>query len=435
MNSRSAFLIAQDRTKLWVLVALCPILLFVFLRIWRLGTPSETVFDEVYFPVMASQYLSGEEFFDAHPPLGKLIIALGELAFGNTPVGWRVMPLLAGIGLMGVGYWAAKEIFNDRQVGLLVALLLSIEGLFIVYSRTGLIDGFMLLFGLAAIGFCWQFRKRRMTGKRAWRYLLLTGLFAGLAVAIKWIGLGFLPIVAVVTFFTLLPNKDRPIDFAAFLVWLTGIVVIPVVVYILPFIANWQNDFWAQFIEWHRQTWGYEVNLEATHPYSSKWWSWPLLIRPVWFYFDDVEGQIVGVAGIGNPVVWWLSTVTLVFTILVVVYSLILIPWRRPGSLTVSREQLAPFIYLLAVWAAFYLPWIMIGRVVFLYHYMPSYLCALLLTGYWLGQALKIENGRIVTLVTLFVAVLVGLAFAPIWVAYPISQEWFNRLMWLPSWI
>ena len=433
-NRPLASLVPQVQTKLWAIGALCTILLFVFLRAWRLGSPSGAIFDEAHYTVMASKYLSGEEFFDVHPPLGKLIIALGELAFGNTPVGWRVMPLLAGIGLIGAGYWVGKEIFSDRRVGLIMAFLLSVEGIFIVYSRTGLIDGFMLLFGLAALGFSWQFRKERLTGKRAWRYLVLAGLLAGLAVAVKWIGLGFLAIVAVITILTMLTDRERPIDLADLLVYSTTCVAIPAIVYTLPFVANWQTDFWGSFIEWHRQVWVIMTGFEATHPYGSAWWSWPLLIRPVWFYYENTSsGQIVGVAGLGNPVVWWGSTVVLVYTVEVILYTLIF--RGRSGSQIIPREQLAPVVYLLAGWAVFYLPWILIDRVAFIYYYMASYLCALLLTSFWLGQALKTKSGQIITITALLVAFLIGCAFAPIWIAYPIPQEWLDRLMWFRSWI
>src|SRR5690349_4360886 len=76
------------------------IVVFAFLRIWRISFPGETVFDEVYFPKMAWQYLTGEAFFDIHPPLGKLMIAVGESIFGNTTLGWRIVSLLFGLGIL-----------------------------------------------------------------------------------------------------------------------------------------------------------------------------------------------------------------------------------------------------------------------------------------------------------------------------------------------
>lgn len=430
----------------WLLATLIVIAVFVFLRFWRLSYPAETVFDEVYFPKMASQYLAHESFFDIHPPLGKLIIAVGEVLFGgaaigsfhlpwgNVQVGWRIMSLLAGIALLPAAYWTMIQIFNDKRAGVLAALLLSIDGLMIVYSRTGLMDIFIQLFGVLSLGFCWRFINQRREGNQAWTSLLTTGFFAGLAVAVKWIGIGFLPLVALATFIGLFTAKKRQFDFNDFFVWFCAFVVIPAILYIVPFAANWQTDFWHQFALWHQQSWDYNVHLNATHPYASKWWSWPFMIRPIWFYYKNIGGDIVGVDGIGNPIVWWGTTLGIVYTALVLAYSLLV--WTRKDSQVIERRQFWPILFLVGGWAAFYLPWSVIGRVLFLYHYMTSYIFAVLLAAFWLSQSWQVKSNRWKVITVLIVAVAVGLYFAPIWIAYPISQTWFNNLMWFKgSWI
>lgn len=418
--------------KFWFWLSLAVIVVFAIFRIWRLGFPAETVFDEVYFPKMASQYLAGESFFDIHPPLGKLIIALGEMVFGNTQIGWRIMPLLAGLAMIPAAAWAMRQLFDDKRAGLLAAILVAIDGLLIVYSRTGLMDGFILLFGVLAIGFCWRFIRKREAGEPGWIPLILTGIFAGLAFAVKWIGVGFLPLVAGTTLLAMFFVKKRPISFADFLVWFAAFIVIPAILYILPFTANWQTDFWNHFALWHKQSWDYNVHLDATHPYASKWWSWPFLVRPIWFYYKG-GSAITGVDGIGNPIVWWGSTLAVVYTILAVIYSFLV--YKRKENQVINRQHLWPVLFLLAGWGAFFIPWTVIGRVLFLYHYLSSYLFALLLTAFWLSQTWKEKNGWWLVAGFIAVAVIVGLCFMPIWVAYPIPQEWFNRLMWFKSWI
>lgn len=437
------------QTNPLLIVALLVIAIFVFLRAWRLNYPFEAVFDEVYFPKMAWQYLRGEQFFDIHPPLGKLMIAASEMVFGNTTLGWRLVPLLFGIGLLPAGYWVMKQLFDDRRApkgpplgaGLITALLLAIDGLMIVYSRVGLMDGFMLFFGLLALGFCWRFRRERMSGSLGWRSMAFAGLFAGLAVAVKWIGAGFLPLVAAATLLTLLTSRKPAITFKDFLIFIGSFVILPAILYTIPFLANWQEHFWPEFLLWHQQSWGYNINLDATHPYASKWWSWPFLIRPIWFHYKSEAAGIIGVDGIGNPLVWWASTVAVVYTALVLIYSLIIWAqraplWGRRGrSQLVKRETFWTLSFLFAGWLVFYLPWVGVERILFLYHYLGSYLFALLLLGYWLGQAFNSFLGRLFGITFLVAAVVVGLAFVPIWTAYPIPQEWFNKLMWFKSWI
>jgi dolichyl-phosphate-mannose--protein O-mannosyl transferase len=426
----------KNRSRFWTILVFIAIAVFVFLRVWRLGTPVETVFDEVYFPKMASQYLAGEAFFDIHPPLGKLIIAFGEFIFGNNPIGWRIMPLLAGIGLLPAGYWAMRQLFGDengKRAGLIAALLFAIDGLLIVYSRTGLMDGFILLFGILSIGFCWQFIHQREAGDRGAVAMLLTGMFAGLAFAVKWIGIGFLPLVAGTVLIVMLVHKKRSIDFTDFQLWFMSFVIAPAILYTVPFLANWQTDFWSQFALWHQQSWDYNVGLDATHPYSSKWWSWPFLVRPIWFYYQGNGGNVIGVDGIGNPLEWWASTLAVVYTILAVVYSFL--TWSRQENQILTRKQLWPVLFLLAGWGAFFLPWAVIGRVLFLYHYLTSYVFALLLMAFWLGAAWRETYNWIFVGLALTAMVISGGLFAPIWIAYPIPQEYFNWLMWFKSWI
>lgn len=407
--------------------------LFVFLRLWRLSLPMEAVFDEVYFPKMASQYLAGEQFFDIHPPLGKLIIAIGELLFGNVTLGWRIMPALAGLAMLPVGYWASYQLTQNKVAAFLFTLWLSLDGLFIVYSRTGLMDGFMILFGLAAIGFAWQFYNQRQTGQQAWLALLLTGTMAGLALAIKWIGGGFLPLVALMTLLTLWLTKKPKFSLIDGLIWLIAFLLIPALLYILPFLANWQTDFWANFALWHQQSWNYNIHLNATHPYASKWWSWPFLIRPIWFYYKDIQGQITGVDAIGNPLLWWSSTLAVVYSIMILTYSIVV--WRRPQDQLIDKKDFYRLLFMVGGWAAFYLPWVRIGRVLFLYHYFASYLFALILTAFWLSRLWANRQSRAVLFLIVGLIFVTALAFVPIWIASPIDRSWFKQLMWFKSWI
>ncbi len=427
------------KTDRWTIAALVTIVVFGFLRVWRLGFPTDTVFDEVYFPKMAHQYLIHQPFFDIHPPLGKLMIAVSEFILGNTPVGWRMVSLLAGLALIPAAAWASWQLFHDRRAAWLSAVLFAIDGMMIVYSRTGLMDGFILLFGMLAIGFCWRFINQRKSGDIAWPTLFWTGFFAGLAVAVKWIGVGFLPLVAITTLIVMVTDPKYPFTFKHFWAWLAIFVLMPAILYTVPFLANWQSDFWHQFAQWHQQAWDYNVHLNATHPYASKWWSWPFLIRPIWFYYQVVNGKIVGVDGIGNPIIWWGTTLAIIYTLMALIYTALV--WKRPSQQVIDRPAISPILFLVAGWASFYLPWTVIGRVLFLYHYLSSYLFALLIAAYWLSQSMVAKKGQKIQwslwLVGIGLAAAVGVAlfFAPVWIAYPIPQAWFNHLMWFRSWI
>ena len=98
-------------------------LLALFLRLWKLGTPHEFLFDETYYAKdawsllhfgYAREYVDGDKANAAildgnpdglwkdnasmvvHPDVGKWLIALGEKAFGMDPFGWRIAAAVVG---------------------------------------------------------------------------------------------------------------------------------------------------------------------------------------------------------------------------------------------------------------------------------------------------------------------------------------------------
>ncbi len=63
------------------------------------------------------------------------------------------------------------------------------------------------------------------------------------------------------------------------------------------------RDIWRHQL----QMFNYHSKLEATHPFSSPWWQWPLMIRPIWLYQGKglPPGQISSIVSLGNPAIWW----------------------------------------------------------------------------------------------------------------------------------
>jgi dolichyl-phosphate-mannose--protein O-mannosyl transferase len=51
-------------------------------RLFKISQPNQVVFDEVHFGSFVNYYLKREFFFDVHPPLGKLLLALVAYFFG-----------------------------------------------------------------------------------------------------------------------------------------------------------------------------------------------------------------------------------------------------------------------------------------------------------------------------------------------------------------
>ena len=153
-----------------------------FTRFYRLSIPHAVVFDETYYAKDAWSILQhGVEWqyvknandlilagntshlylacsgtscgeYVVQPPVGKLLIAVGEWIYGLTPLGWRVAPALFGTLAVLVMCRVARRLTRSTLLGCVAGLLLSLDGLEFVLSRTGILDIFLMFFVLAAFG-------------------------------------------------------------------------------------------------------------------------------------------------------------------------------------------------------------------------------------------------------------------------------------------
>ena len=151
--------------------------------------------------------------FVVHPPVGKWLIGLGEMPFGIlNSFGWRFSVALAGtLSILMLGR-IARRLFRSDLLGTVAAALLAFEGHHFVHSRTGLLDIFVMFFGLAGFGALLIDRDRAARGAgpcvgdrpraadvlacgpwlgwRPWRWV--AGVMLGLSAGVKWSGLYFI---------------------------------------------------------------------------------------------------------------------------------------------------------------------------------------------------------------------------------------------------
>jgi dolichyl-phosphate-mannose-protein mannosyltransferase len=374
--------------------------------------------------VLGAAVLLRTIWLDAHPPLGKYLIALGIAVFGDVPLGWRIVPLIAGLALVGVGLLTARAMVRSSKreaedtahgvptammAGILMALFIAIDGHFIVYSRLGLMDGILVLSMLLTVFAAYKAKSPLQ--------VVGVGMLLGLAVAIKW------PAAAmVIPAGYILIRRGKIVDFllslpVAFLIYLAVIMS-----------AGWilQKDGFQYAIEWHWQVWNYQMNLTATHPWGSAWWTWPLLQSPVLFFREYLEsGDRRAISALPNPVLWLGSGVAVLGTFF---WYGVLIGKRK------FAEVLAhPTMPMFLAWAASWLPWSPVHRVLFMYHYLPSYVFALLITAYWGAQAWR--KSPWLVLAGIVIVFGVTLYFSPLLIGLPRPDAWFTQAIWIPSWV
>jgi dolichyl-phosphate-mannose--protein O-mannosyl transferase/Gpi18-like mannosyltransferase len=359
------------------------------LRFWNLNHPNELVFDEVHFVGQARHYLHGETFLDPHPPLAKVLIALGIKLFGDVPWAWRVGVAAMGTILSGVTYLLGRRMFRSRPAAALAASFVLTDGFFLVDSRIAVIDIVYLTF--AAISYLLMFRFIQSPDWRdRRRTLIFLGISLGLCLGSKLYvpAITFLLVTGFIAF-TLARSEtaktratnsnQRNGRVAGAVLMLAGIAA---AFYLACFIPHYYLGWWggiADLFHYYKDVMWYEKSVStATHPYASPWWSWPLMLRPVayWQNFPqgDTTGAVATIWGAGNPILWWgvipAMTITAVRAI------------ERPD---LTRT------FIVIGYLANYVIWIPIGRILFLYHYMPSVYIGYLALGavladFWEGK-------------------------------------------------
>ncbi len=380
----------RDWLIIAALTAVAALTRFLFLN-W----PPDIVFDETYFANFAHNYLTGTKFFDAEPPLAKFIIAGGESLFGFNSFGWRFMPALFGTAVIPLMYLLVKRLFGGVVMPTLAAALALFDGLLLVESRVAVIDIFVVFFNLLTYAL-FLLSLQASTRRRSAGFLAATGVSLGLGLSVKWITLAFVgPALVLLALLYArrtrlvkklfqLPARSSGNALLAALgaharnlhtpaVYLILLGLLPVSLYVLLFMVHVPFDSTGQgIIGIHQQIFNYHHNLTATHPYGSAWYTWPLAIRPVAYYFQSGGsgggGAWQTIIALGNPLIWWSGAAAAVFA----AYRLVK-----------TRNLMLGFALLALV--AHFGPWALIDRVLFIYHYMGGLPFTIILLAYVLN--------------------------------------------------
>lgn len=474
----------------WFSIGMIAIFLVsIVLRFWGLERFNALVFDEVYYAKFANNYLTGKQFFNAHPPLSQYIIAIGmwigsRLPYGQDTVNYftgslrstwsyRWINALTGSFIPLVVAALAYQINRRRRFAFIAALFAATDGLFLVESRYALNNVYLVILGLLgqlffliALG---QPKSRRGVS------LALSGVFFGASACIKWNGLWFMLGVYLIwaaawilrfvqpkikkqeletrtTQFSQTPLQNLTNLNVFHMIW--NYAIIPGLTYSLLWIPHLKMNpspgFWQaqkEILEFHEKI-GSGPNV---HPYCSQWYSWILMWRPVAYFYhtalnttDQVPaypplppgvGKVIyDVHAMGNPFLWWLSTAAILLLLLLLSQRFVEgIGWKHPLT-----PQSAIALYFVLNWVAQLLPWARVTRCIFLYHYMGasvfSGLALAWLVDRWLSNREKPQY-RSAGITVIVVIVLAFVFWLPIYLGLPLSVADYHLRMWFSSWI
>ena len=479
------------------------------IRFTNLGRPNDVVFDETYYAkdalallrfgtehsflegaddtILASDgnwrtldIFTGDPSYVVHPPGGKWVIAAGEYLFGMTPFGWRFAVALMGTIAVLMTARIARRLTRSNLIGITAGLLLALDGMHIVMSRTAVLDMVLSFWVLASFGLLLidrdQVRKRmadaspeRLSGMatewgarlgpRPWRWA--AGITLGLACGVKWSGLWFIAVFGLMTVLWDVGLRrrlgvGRPWSATLFRSAppaLLAIVGTAIVVYLITWSGwiltdsgwdrqwaqgqdpSWVPDWLRSLWHYHSTAWRFHVSLDSEHSYQSNPLSWFLQTRPTSFFYEG--DQIAGTCGaqncsaavnaLGNPVVWWLGSMALIYQV-----------WRwvacrdwRSGAILAG---------VVAGWA----PWLLyLDRTIFTFYtvvFVPFIAISLAMAlGAVLGSADRSPTrrrwGAIAAGGAVLLTVIAAWWFYPIWTGLPVPYEQWTWRMWMPTWI
>ena len=190
--------------------------------------------------------------------------------------------------------------------------------------------------------------------------------------------------IASAVFFRLAFRDRKDVDLSLNNVLMTPVwcclffIVIPIALYVITnycyyINANSKSLFDRLKTLWERQWYMYDYHayLDASHPCQSMWYQWPLMQKSVWFYSGgstvDGEQYISNISSTGNPVLWYVTAFGAVFA---------LVEWIKNPACRKDRGFIVVFVGILAG----LLPWALVTRCVFLYHYFSTIPFMMLLT-------------------------------------------------------
>jgi dolichyl-phosphate-mannose--protein O-mannosyl transferase len=447
----------------------------------HLDYPRAIVFDETYFIPTTQKYLHGIFFLEPHPPLAKLLIALGQKWYSphqpanefltvekidrdwsaDTDItGYRVMSAMFGTLVAPTVFLVLGILLGRALPAFALALPVAFDNALIVQSRAGLQDSFLLFFCFAAVlNFAIVNRKLDWSFRALGVLSALWGILSASAGGVKLTGLF---VVGLAGFYGLRLLWARQIRraivfglvFGAMLAatylsyWAIHFSIARQIIGTQDYgiteehrqILNGEKtvDPFTRFVIQMQDAVAYQHRYEAGVPrldlskpdeIGSPWYVWPLGGRAINYRWETPDGQGYRyIYLMGNPVTWLVSLLGVVFAT-----ALVLVDWLLRILPAERRHWLYAFVLL--YWA-YMIPMMFIERVMYLYHYFPPLVTGVILFALAGRQAQTISlNVKRIALVGLVVLVIIAFwHYKPLTYYELITGPEFRQRILFPVW-
>lgn len=424
----------------------------------RTSFRNSTYFDEIYHARTAYEFIHELPVYEwTHPPLGKLIISIGILIFGMVPFGWRIAGTVVGILMIPVIYVFAKKLLKYSWLAIITCLFLTFDFMHFAQTRIATIDVYVTFFIMLMYLFMFKYYSMSFYDtefKKTLVPLALSGVCMGLGVASKWTGAYAGAGLGIIFFYTMavryneyriasmnlsgssngIPNRQIAEEFKPKLLktlaWcVVFFVVIPLVIYCcayIPYLKTPSSDGWKTVIVNMNSMYTYHAKtvLNSTHSFSSEWYKWPVMVRPIWYYSGTAaDGLKEGISSFGNPAVWWTGIAALLYMIYIAI---------------AKKDKKA--LFLVIAYFAQLVPWMGVSRLTFIYHYFPCVPFIVLMLGYSIYDIYESAKNKKAVIIgaVIFTVIVIALfiLFYPVLSGQPCSPEFAKQwLKWFDSWV
>lgn len=463
----------------------------------RYWVPTSLFWDENYHVTSAQKHIAGVMYMESHPPLGKMLIALGEATLarnaeldtsallradrveqaqlppGYSFAGVRLASVVSMIAAVMLLYATLVLITGRPLLAFVFAALPALDNALVVHARSAMLEGIQLAFALGAI--CLLAFALRSGGRVRLRHYIGLGALVGLTIAVKLNGavLLLLPVALFVAdqwpalhesrwrdlakrLSAALPAFGLPlliVFFGSFYVFIaTSTEVIPGRTYKAS----------AEYLQHLREhtTWtasGFRAGLRDHLRYMAEYsdgvprldvckpgengshaTQWPLGGKTINYRWNReiVKGvsHVEYTYLVSNPLVW-------LAVLGGIVLSFTLMVGRVVFGHAVTRPRDYHWLVLFTcLYLAYFAAILQIGRVMYLYHYLLPLMFGIanlaVLWNYLFGDGLAAGRWHPrINLLLLLLLVAAGFAwFAPLTYGWPLSTSQMEQRMWLDVW-
>jgi dolichyl-phosphate-mannose--protein O-mannosyl transferase len=338
------------------------------------------------------------------------------LVFGDHSWAWRIPSLLCGLMTIVVLFYITRLLTKDSRFAALTAFLFAVEGLHFTQSRIAMLNAPMLMWMMLSwagvLPYCLDGNNPRT------RSFFYSGLFLGLAVSCRWIGILIFPGIGIFLALRFLKENNKAGFLRDFLLFL---IVMPLLIYAAShsIMMVTQSIGWKEIWNYQLHMWHYHTTLQEGHRYASEWWGWPILVRPIWYFFVSKDQVVNGIICLGNPAIYWLMPFAMGY---------VFFQWIEKRS----------FLYGFILFGFFsqWLPWAWVGRTKFFHYFYTAVPFAVLAVVLLLHRIWQIEKtGKWIVAAYLALVTVLFIYWYPLYTGYPISEAYFRNHMWFQAWI